>query len=208
MARKDSPGHADVPRGDPGELLTAARALLRRLLPPELRDFAAAIPEAPAARPLAARPLPVLAWRGELESGALPETRPLAAAVAAAAGGLAWGQSYRAEDISEAFLARYGWCELLGRRGYFAGEEIALGMLLLGPETAYPLHRHEAEEIYLVLSGTAAWRKGTAEERRLPPGSVVHHPSWTPHAMRTAAEPLLALYLWRGGDLTQKSRLS
>lgn len=208
MARTESFGHGDIAQGGPRDLLGAARALLRGALPPHLQDFAAAIPETPPARALAPRPLPVLAWRGELENKAAPETRALTAAVATAAEGLAWGQTYRAKDISEAFLARYGWCELLGQRGHFASEAIALGVLLLGPETAYPLHRHEAEEVYLVLSGTAGWRKGAAEERLLPPGSVVHHPAWTPHAMRAAAEPLLALYLWRGGDLVQKSQLS
>ena len=36
-------------------------------------------------------------------------------------------------------------------------------------------------------------------------GEVIHHPSNVSHAMRTGAEPLLAIYLWRGGPLAQKS---
>jgi hypothetical protein len=29
-----------------------------------------------------------------------------------------------------------------------------------------------------------------------------------PHSMQTGAEPLLALYVWRGGQLNQKARLA
>lgn len=191
------------------ELYDLACALTARMLPPPLETFAAALPPRPAARGLAARPLPVLRWCAGLAAGAAANTRELTSALARNADSLSWGQTYRAEDISAAFLERYGWCELLGSRGHFVCAELALGLLLLGPETDYPLHRHEAEEVYIALSGTAFWRKGAeGRERALAPGSVIHHPSWTPHAMRTATEPLLALYLWRGGDLAQKSRLS
>ena len=194
---------------DAAEVLALARGVVETVLPPELHGFKAAVPSRPASRDLQHRGLPVLCWAEDLSARSAPQTRELTAALAAGAGHLAWGQTYCAEDISPAFLERYGWCELLGSRGHFVSDDLALGVLLLGPETAYPLHRHEAEEIYIVLSGTAFWRKGAgSDETPVPPGSVVHHPPWTPHAMRTEAEPLLALYLWRGGDLAQKSRLS
>jgi len=32
-----------------------------------------------------------------------------------------------------------------------------------------------------------------------------HHASGVKHAARTIGEPMIALYLWRGGDLNQKS---
>ena len=35
-------------------------------------------------------------------------------------------------------------------------------------------------------------------------GEVIHHASNVNHAMRTGEEPLLALYIWRGGPLAQK----
>ena len=78
---------------------------------------------------------------------------------------------------------------------------------MLGPATLYPHHRHEAEEIYVPLSGTAAWQRGDAIWREHPPGTLIHHLSEEPHAMRTGEEPLLALYLWRSSDLAQKARL-
>ena len=92
-------------------------------------------------------------------------------------------------------------------RGPIASRRLAVGFLLLGPDVAYPLHSHEAEEIYLVLSGTAAWRRGGEPWRDEAPGALIHHPSRAPHAMRTEREPLLALYAWRGGDLAQKSTI-
>jgi quercetin dioxygenase-like cupin family protein len=78
---------------------------------------------------------------------------------------------------------------------------------MLGPATLYPHHRHEAEEIYVPVSGTAAWQGGDGIWRDKPPGAVIVHERNEPHAMRTSSEPLLALYLWRSAQLDQKSRL-
>jgi mannose-6-phosphate isomerase-like protein (cupin superfamily) len=118
---------------------------------------------------------------------------------------LTWSQTYRAEDFGADFLDRYGWTELIGARGPVASETLACGFLLLGPEVEYPDHYHVAEELYIALSGTALWRCGPGAWRAQPPGAILHHPPNMPHAMRTSREPLLALYLWCGGDLTQKS---
>lgn len=150
----------------------------------------------------------MVAWTGGLRHRAAPETTAIAELLDRCAADLAWGQTYGKEDAADAFLDRYGWCELLGLRGHFVCDEVAMGLLLLGPATHYPLHRHAAEEVYIVISGTAAWARGEAAEALRPPGSVIHHPPWMSHGMRTAEEPLLALYLWSGGDLTQKSEMA
>jgi hypothetical protein len=104
-------------------------------------------------------------------------------------------------------LQNYGWSEWIGQRGAFASDTIACGVLILGPETEYPAHSHEAEELYLPLAGHAAWRSAESDWRLRPPGAWIHHRSWTTHAMRTGAEPLLAAYVWRAGDLAAKSRI-
>jgi quercetin dioxygenase-like cupin family protein len=57
------------------------------------------------------------------------------------------------------------------------------------------------------VSGTAAWQGGDGIWRNEPPGAVIVHERNEPHAMRTASEPLLALYVWRSAQLDQKSRL-
>ena len=49
--------------------------------------------------------------------------------------------------------------------------------------------------------------QGRGRFRRRAAGEVIHHPSNVSHAMRTGDEPLVALYLWRGGPLAQKSTI-
>ena len=126
-------------------------------------------------------------------------------ALKAVAHRLQWRQTYGAADFGEAFLQGYGWSEFIGLRGPVASERIACGVLLLAPGIIYPAHAHQAEEVYLPLSGVAEWQRGDAPFRPVPVGQAVHHPSWMPHAMRVGPEPLAALYLWRGGDLAAKS---
>jgi hypothetical protein len=187
-------------------LVTALRELLEAAGPvalPSLRDW----PRALIARPQAPRSLPVVSALEGLSRYAAPRTRALVEAVAGLAGDLDWRQTYTSADFGERFLQKYGWSEWIGKRGAFESEAIACGVLLLGPDIEYPAHSHEAEELYLPLAGHAWWRSAKSDWRLRPPGQWIHHPSWTTHAMRTAAEPLLAAYVWRAGDLTAKSRI-
>lgn len=183
------------------------KQLLLSLRQPRLAPFLSDWPLAMAARTVTPCTLPVLRWLPgpAAESGAFGAD--LVAAVCHAAPSLAWRQTYTADDLDGAFLDNYGWSEILGGAGPLTSERIACGFLLLGPSTHYPRHRHEAEEIYLPLHGTAAWQQGDAVWRERAPGTVIHHAGNESHAMRTGADPLLALYLWRSEDLTQKARL-
>ncbi len=190
------------------ELPGAARALLDCFDQPELRPFLADWPGPGASRrSVDPRPLPVLQWLDRLAPHAAGETRPLVDGIVAAAAQLAWGQTYAAADFGARFLERYGWSELVGLRGPVASDRLACGVLLLGPDLEYPAHSHAAEEIYLPLAGTALWLRGGEGWRPRRPGELIHHPSGIAHAMRTGDQPLLALYLWRGGDLAQKSTI-
>ena len=127
--------------------------------------------------------------------------------LAGTAGKLAWRQSYAAADFGPAFLDRYGWSELVGPSGPLASDDMTCGFLVLGPDVHYPSHAHEAEELYLPLAGTALWQRGETAPTPVPPGTPIHHASWLPHAMWTRAEPLVALYCWRGGPLGAKPRI-
>ena len=171
---------------------------------PFLHDW----PRALIARPQAERSLPVVAALEGLSRHAAPETRALVEGVAALAGDLDWRQTYTSADFGERFLQNYGWSEWIGKRGAFESDAIACGVLLLGRDTEYPAHSHEAEELYLPLAGHAWWRAAQSGWLLRPPGQWIHHPSWTTHAMRTEGEPLLAAYVWRAGDLTAKSRIT
>jgi quercetin dioxygenase-like cupin family protein len=72
-----------------------------------------------------------------------------------------------------------------------------VGFTLIAPNTFYPMHAHPATELYWIIAGHAEWSASGAR-RIVPPGGFVLHQSNEPHAMRTFAEPLLALYSWSG----------
>jgi hypothetical protein len=194
-------------RREVADLASATRRLLRDVGGELAAAFLDDWPTDVCWRARAPRALPVLKWLGPACRAGWPGAASVLAALEAASPRLAWRQTYGPEDFGRDFLERYGWTELIGERGPIVSERIAVGFLLLGPEVAYPAHSHDAEEIYLTLSGAAAWRRGAEPWRDEFPGALIHHPSRLPHAMRTGAEPLLALYAWRGGDLKQKSRI-
>jgi hypothetical protein len=173
----------------------------------EAQAFLREWPKALIARPVVARSLPVVASLQGLSRFAAPGARALVEATAALAGELDWRQTYSSADFGQRFLDNYGWSEWIGDRGAFISDAIACGVLMLGPDTEYPAHSHEAEELYLPLAGRAWWRSGKSDWRLRAPGTWIHHPSWTTHAMRTGREPLLAAYVWRAGDLSAKSRI-
>jgi Dimethlysulfonioproprionate lyase len=183
------------------------KRLLDSLEEPVLAPFLAEWPRNARQRAVAAASLPVLRWLADIAGDAAAFGIDLVGALCRDALTLAWRQTYSADDLSAAFLDNYGWTEIVGGNGPLESERVACGFLLLGPATHYPRHRHEAEEVYLPLSGTAAWQQGDSKWRERSPGTVIHHSREEPHAMRTGAGPLLALYLWRSANLAQKARL-
>lgn len=186
-------------------LVQAFRELLASA--PEAEPFLRDWPQELIARPVGARSLPVVGALNGLSRYAAPRTRALVEGIEAVAYELDWRQTYSKADFGERFLENYGFNEWIGQRGAFMSDKVACGVLLLRPDTEYPDHSHEAEELYLPLAGHAFWRSDGSDWRLRPPGQWIHHPSWTAHAMRTSQEPLLAAYVWRAGDLTAKSRI-
>jgi histidine ammonia-lyase len=190
------------------QIAARIQKLLESLQEPALAPFLANWPSTSLRGALHSSHLPVLRWLPEIARNAAPFGLELVAAMYRAAPSLAWRQTYTEKDLDRAFLDNYGWSEILGSgNGSLASERIACGFLILGPSTHYPRHRHEAEEMYLPLSGTAAWQQGDAVWRERAPGTLIHHASDEPHAMRTGDSPLLALYLWRSDNLAQTARL-
>jgi Dimethlysulfonioproprionate lyase len=193
------------------------RALLASLGEPVIESWLAGWPtDWPSRGTVSASPIPprhtlaVLEWLPHAAQAAPAFSAELCALLADAAGGLSWQQTYSHADVASgaietSFLDRYGWCEVIGPRAPIRSDRIACGFLLLGPQTCYPSHRHEAEELYLPLSGGAAWRQGDGDWQQRVPGTLIHHASFETHAMRTAAAPLLALYVWRGGNVQAKA---
>jgi quercetin dioxygenase-like cupin family protein len=149
--------------------------------------------------------LPVCRFWKQAMAGDLPLLAPLAALEPS----LRWVQNpnYVAAPPDPAFLENYGYAVLAGPGGLIETRAVALGLLLLGPGTHYPTHRHPAVEIYVVASGESEWHMGEGSWRRRPAGDVIRHESMVPHATRALTDPLLAVYVWRG-DLDTHARIT
>lgn len=190
------------------ELLGHLRTCLETFEDALVRDAVARIGWDMPPRPLEPHHLPCLRYLDRAAELAPPNARPLARFLAAHCDELCWGQTYSADDFGAEFLTGYGWLEIFGTRGPFVNDEVAAGLLILGPDIVYPDHHHVAEEIYIPLTGGTEWRMGEGGFRPRKAGEVIHHASNVNHAMRTGREPLLALYIWRDGPLAQKSDIT
>ncbi|HVI86799.1 MAG TPA: dimethylsulfonioproprionate lyase family protein [Dongiaceae bacterium] len=179
------------------------------------QPFQAALPCAPFRHQAAdgSESLPILRfWPACLDAAAQePGLTALVEAFRALHPALRWRQNpnYRQSPPDPAFLDNYGYAEICGSYGLVAAD-IRCGVLLLGPDTCYPPHRHPAEEIYIPLN-RGAWQRGETEIAgqqwiARAPGTVIHHPPQVPHATRGLDRPLAALYLWRG-DLATEAKL-
>jgi len=131
----------------------------------------------------------------------LGEAGPAAAVAAAArpfAAELGWRHWYRVDHKLPDFSQSYAHAEVVGPSGPVSSYDLRCGFILMAPHTLYPAHAHSAVELYLVLGGSAEWRRGAEPWVRRPPGAFILHPSRIGHAMRTAEEPMLALFAWHG----------
>jgi hypothetical protein len=158
-------------------------------------------------RKVSQRLLPVLSYLPGIVVNEDDNSAKVVKTVQSCAENLGWGQTYTVEDIGKEFLENYGWTELIGSRGPFVSKDIACGFLLLGPNIEYPKHSHEAEEVYVPFNSQALWIQGEDDWMQRPSGVPIYHRPWIVHGMRTGSTPLLALYVWQGGNLAQKSHI-
>ncbi len=156
-------------------------------------------------RNLEPRTLPVLSFLPQLANQVGGEFRELIDVMLELAPDLHFGQTYSAEDFGEAFLQQYGWIKFLGPDAYWHSDIISGGFIILGDSITYPEHWHKAEELYIPISGSAEWYHQDHGWQLKQPGSLILHQSNVKHGMRTIGEPLMALYIWCGGNLIQKS---
>ena len=141
--------------------------------------------------------LPVLGRLSDLPS---PTNDPAARCfrqIKALSHDLCWRQSYDRDDFGDDFLAEYGWTMLAGEGGYFAADHLLITLLMLGPNTHYPLHRHGPEEIYLVIAGNVDICSGDEDWQQYTEGMTCHHHPWVGHALRTQSQPVLLSAIWK-----------
>jgi len=151
--------------------------------------------------------LPVSAALTAVAECAASNIKPLLQTFARHSHRLRWEQSYRKQDalVPDAMLDAYGFAEIIGLRGPFVSDRIRAGIAIWGAHLDYPQHQHQAEEIYVLLSGSAefSFAGNAAQTRRA--GDVVFVESNRRHGFRTGEECLVVYYLWQAGDLRQTS---
>ncbi len=171
-------------------------------------DWRQMLPDLNLAKPdrtLPAKALPVLTFLPQMEALAPPCNQRFISLLSSWQADLHFNQTYTEEDFGAGFLQKYGWIKFLGPDAYWHNDEISSGFVLLGDNVTYPQHWHEAEEIYLPISGTGDWYHEQYGWQSKSPGDKIEHASNIKHSVRSHGQPLLLLYIWRGGDLAQKS---
>jgi dimethylpropiothetin dethiomethylase len=127
---------------------------------------------------------------------AAPDCHRAARALGGIADKLAWVEKSRARPPS--YVGNHCSVGIIGPQGMIIDQRFKFGVYLQTPGTFYPAHRHEAEELYFLLSGSALWQRDDADFEPVTSGALIHHASYQPHAMWTHDEPLLALWAWTG----------
>ena len=127
---------------------------------------------------------------------AAPDCHRAARKLDALADKLAWIETSRNRPPS--YTGSHCSVGIVGPQGMITDTRFKFGIYLQPPGTFYPAHRHEAEELYFLLSGTALWQKDNADFEPVASGTLIHHAPYQPHAVRTHNIPLLALWSWTG----------
>ncbi len=97
---------------------------------------------------------------------------------------------------------------MFGPAGIFRTQACRAFIGYLGPGLFYPMHDHEAKEIYLVLTGCCLFEAEGDAPADLGPGGVKFHLSDQSNAMTMADEGMLALCFWRGAGLAKNASLN
>ncbi len=122
---------------------------------------------------------------------------PVARALLAAQSLTPWGVNPVSDRMTDDASAIVAVCTLMGPQGPIPAPNLRLGLLYQRPDSYYPLHNHDADETYVIISGSALWTAGDDTSVRTA-GDMIHHPSLMPHAFRTGAEGFVALWRWSG----------
>lgn len=137
----------------------------------------------------------------------IAETRDLTNHFVRERGSRHWEQSYTSTDaaVGQDMRSGYGFAEIIGKRGPFVSNRIRAGIVVFAGGIDYPPHRHKAEEIYMILAGRADFQLGLDAPIRHEAGDLIHVPSCLVHGLRMTDDPLVVFYLWKDGDLREKS---
>ena len=122
---------------------------------------------------------------------------------ARAARDLDWSQVYAGGGLDPALAEGMLAAQFVGTYGRYSSLKVAAGLFLLAPNVHYPLHTHEAAEVYLCVSGRLQLRHGIqAATFDITPGQLSITPSGRVHELNTHKEPTLLAYIWIGDLMT------
>ena len=107
-----------------------------------------------------------------------------------------WRQIY-GDNQQNRFMDRLGCYAIVGEGGPFASAEMRLFVIYMPSNLYYPWHIHPAEELYLVVSGQAVFKREGCSDESLTEGQSMFHESNQPHAIETFDTPMLSLVAWR-----------
>ena len=125
--------------------------------------------------------------------------RAIIDAAATAAGWAAWTEFYREDDWSRSFVHHFAGGTVAGPTAPWHVDHLVLDVFVYGPNIDYPAHAHPAEEVYLILGGTAEFKIGADPQYRpLRAGDVTYHSPNLPHAIRIGEEPVVGVVMYRG----------
>lgn len=151
--------------------------------------------------------LPAASFLAPARATANAETRDLTELFERAKDRLHWEQSYTKADavVGDDMLAGYGFVEVIGKRGPFVSDRVRSGIGVWGPGITYPAHRHQAEEVYVPLAGSARFDVDGRAPQIGRAGDAIDVPPMRVHGFTTTDEPLVVFYIWQAGDLREKS---
>ena len=139
---------------------------------------------------------------------ASPPAQPLIDALLNAAPHAQWRTTYTADQLGTDFINRYGYIELYGPEGHYNSQQSRAFIGYWGNHLNYPLHSHEAEEIYYIVAGEALFGVDDHALQLRQPQDTQTHSSWQSHRMITENSAVLCLVLWRGDRLAGSASLN
>lgn len=111
---------------------------------------------------------------------------------------LSWKRRNSSQSNGASFHDGHANALVAGPGGLEERDDVWIGISLMEPHVRYPDHRHQPEEVYVSLAGGAWWNENMDWTTPGSGGLIYNEPNVL-HAMRTEAQPLLAIWcLWIG----------
>ena len=123
-----------------------------------------------------------------------PAMAALARAFFALEPDLLWMRRKGSNTQNEQFHDGHANAMLIGPGGLEQRDDVWAGVTVLAPHVRYIDHSHPPEEVYLAFTRGEWWNSGM-DWTEPGPGGLIYNPPAILHAMRSGAQPMLALWI-------------